>query len=225
VARSHGWSGNTPSSDEEAINRILDAADAVIAERGASMRIADVARDLGVTRQTVYRYFPGTDALLVATAMRSADGFLTKLAAHLDGATDPVSALVEGIAYAAEMLGDDSQIRFLLTRRARGDRVASLTSETARTFGRAMLHRLDIDWPAHGFDEDALDELAEFSLRILHSLLLDPGQPARDPASLRRFLARWIAPAIVYPKLAQVMDALMPAAAPDPQQRRRRTAS
>jgi hypothetical protein len=42
--RSHGWSGNAPATDEKAIDRILDAADDIIAERGSSMRIADVAR-------------------------------------------------------------------------------------------------------------------------------------------------------------------------------------
>ena len=44
--RSHGWGGNTPASDEEAIERILDAADNIIGESGSSMRIADVARAL-----------------------------------------------------------------------------------------------------------------------------------------------------------------------------------
>ena len=53
-----GWSGDTPSSDEEAIARILDTAEVIVAERGSAVRIADVARSLGVTRQTVYRYFP-----------------------------------------------------------------------------------------------------------------------------------------------------------------------
>ena len=32
----------------------------------AAMGLADVARRLGVTRQTVYRYFPNADALLIA---------------------------------------------------------------------------------------------------------------------------------------------------------------
>ena len=72
--RSHGWAGNTPASDEEAIERILNAADQIISERGSAMRIADVARILEVTRQTVYRYFPGTEALLIATAVREFDG-------------------------------------------------------------------------------------------------------------------------------------------------------
>lgn len=72
--RSHGWSGNTPASDEEAINGILGAAEQIVAARGPSMRIADVARNLGVTRRTVYRYFPTADAMLVTIVMRSTDG-------------------------------------------------------------------------------------------------------------------------------------------------------
>ncbi|PRC58582.1 TetR family transcriptional regulator, partial [Mycobacterium sp. ITM-2017-0098] len=83
----------------EAIDRILSAAEKIVADRGSAMRIADVARELAVTRQTVYRYFPGTDALLVACAMRSADGFLDQLAAHLRGYTEPAEAMVEGVAF------------------------------------------------------------------------------------------------------------------------------
>ena len=55
--RSRGWAGSTPRSDEEAIDRILNAVDEVVAEHGSAIRLADVARKLGVTRQTVYRYF------------------------------------------------------------------------------------------------------------------------------------------------------------------------
>lgn len=43
--RSHGWAGNAPASDDEAIERILNAADKIIDERGSAMRIANVARD------------------------------------------------------------------------------------------------------------------------------------------------------------------------------------
>jgi len=41
--RSHGWSGNAPATDEEAIDRILDAAEAIVAERGSALRMADVS--------------------------------------------------------------------------------------------------------------------------------------------------------------------------------------
>ena len=203
--RSHGWSGNTPASDEEAINRILDAADQIVAERGSSLRISDVARSLGVTRQTVYRYFPTAEALLVTSAMRSADGFIDRVEERVRGLTDPVTAMVESVSFAAENLAGDRQFENLLAQRADGGAVTSLTSETALTFSRAILHRFDVDWRVHGFDEAALDELAEISLRTLHSLLIDPGEPPREGIALRRFVARWLGPAILYPRLAQAM--------------------
>jgi AcrR family transcriptional regulator len=215
--RSHGWAGNTPASDEEAIERILDAADKIIEESGSAMRIADVARALGVTRQTVYRYFPGTQALLVASAMRSADGFLDRMAAHLEGVTDPVVAMTEGMAFAIEEL--DNQVQLVLNQRHRGGQKVSIISDTALAFGRSMLHRYDIDWESYGFDEAGLDELNEFSLRVLHSFLADPGRPPRSGADLRRYLTRWLGPAIAYPQMVRAMDALQ---SPEPPRTRRR---
>jgi AcrR family transcriptional regulator len=220
VVRSHGWSGNTPTSDEEAITRILDAADEIIAERGSAMRIADVARSLGVTRQTVYRYFPGTEALLLATAMRSGDGFLEQLADHLRGETDPVGAMVEGMAFAIERLSEDDRIGFMLTRKHQGEVTPSITSDTSLAFSRSMLHRFDVDWEANGFDDAALDELSEFCLRVLYSFLVDQGQAPRHSETLRQFLARWIGPAIIYPRFAGAMDALTKVTTP-PRARRR----
>jgi AcrR family transcriptional regulator len=206
--RSHGWAGNAPASDTEAIERILDAADKIIDERGPAMRIADVARALGVTRQTVYRYFPGTQALLLASAMRSADGFLDRMAAHLEGVTDPVVAITEGMAFAVEELASDNQVEFVLNQRHRGGQTISIMSDTAMAFGRSMLHRLDIDWDAHGFDEAGLDELNEFTIRVLHSFLADAGRPTRSGADLRRYLTRWIGPAVAYPQISRAVDAL-----------------
>ncbi|WP_006244453.1 TetR/AcrR family transcriptional regulator [Mycolicibacterium tusciae] len=205
-----GWSGNAPGSDEEAIDRILDVADAIIAERGTAVRIADVARMLGVTRQTVYRYFPNTEELLLASGMRTADGFLDQLAEHTSGLTEPAAAIVEGIAFAVETLAEDAQFANLLRNGSKSGTAVSLTSDTARAFSRSMLHRCDVDWESNGYDEAALDELAELGLRTFHSILVDPGEPARDGFALRRFISRWLGPAVVYPRLTQVMEALQP---------------
>jgi AcrR family transcriptional regulator len=211
--RSHGWAGNSPATDEEAIDRILDVADAIIAERGPALRIADVARTLGVTRQTIYRYFPSTDEMMLASGMRSAHGFLDQLAEHTSGLTEPVAAVVEGIAFAVETLADDAQFANVLRNGSKPGSTVSLTSDTARAFSRSMLHRCDVDWESHGFDEAALDELAELGLRTFHSMLVDPGEPARDGFALRRFISRWLGPAVVYPRLTQIMDALQPVGA------------
>jgi hypothetical protein len=154
--------------------------------------------------------------------MRSAHGFLDQLAEHISGLTEPAAAVVEGIAFAVERLTDHPQFANVLRNRSGSGSAVSLTSDTARAFSRSMLHRLDVDWERHGFDEDAVDELAELGLRTFHSLLVDPGAPPRRGAELRAFIARWLGPAIVYPRLANAIEALQP---PAQRPRHRRAAS
>ncbi|AYE96729.1 TetR family transcriptional regulator [Mycobacterium paragordonae] len=199
--RSRGWAGATPASDEEAIARILDAVDEVVAETGPAIRLADVARKLGVTRQTVYRYFPNADALLIASGMRAVDGFLDQLAEHVRGLNDPVTAVVESVSFGLENLSGDPQLESVLTDRREGQAVTSLTSDTAITFCLSAFHRLDVDWNLHGFDDAALAELAEMTLRTVQSLFTDRGQRQRDGVALRRFITRWLGPAILYQRL------------------------
>lgn len=193
-----------PSSDEEAISRILSAVDVEIAEHGAAIRLADVARRLGVTRQTVYRYFPNADALLIASAMRAVNGFIDQLTDHVSGLNDPVTAVVESVSFGVENLSGDPQLETLLTRRAEGEAVTSLTSDTAVAFCLSVFHRLDVDWKLHGFDTAALRELAEMTLRTVQSMLTDPGQVPLEGLALRRFVARWLGPAILYPRLTSL---------------------
>ncbi|MBE7191688.1 MAG: TetR/AcrR family transcriptional regulator [Gordonia polyisoprenivorans] len=199
--RSHGWGGDVPASDEEAVDRILGVVAATV-DRAEPVRIADVARALGVTRQTVYRYFSNTDAMLTAMAMRSADGFLDQMASLVRGQRDPVAAVVEAMAFSLETLRADDHVRILLVGRGQSAGTTSLTTDTARAFGRSMFRRFEVDWAAWGYDEDALDELAEFTLRILFSFLLEDDSAPHHGPDLRRFLRRWVGPAIAYPRMA-----------------------
>ena len=171
--RTHGWSGATPQTDAEAVQRILAAAKRAIDERGADMRIADVARDLGVTRQTVYRYFPSTEALLVATAVSEAAPYLNSLP-------------------------KEKYLGLLLTAGRAGTFSAGVTSDMALTFGRSMLQRFAVDWSAVGIADGDLDALAEYMLRVVQSFVVDPGRPPRRGAKLRSYLREWVAPAIVH---------------------------
>ena len=142
--RSRGWAGLTPSSDEEAISRILTAVDEEVAERGSAIRLADVARRLGVTRQTVYRYFPNADALLIASSMRAVNGFIDQLVEHGSGVNDPVTAVVECVSFGIENLSGDPQLERLLTRRHEGEPVTSLTSDTAFAFCLSKIGRAHV---------------------------------------------------------------------------------
>ena len=194
--RTHGWSGSAPATDDEAVARILDAASKAVDERGSDVSIADVARTLGVTRQTVYRYFASTEALLVAAAVHAADDFLDRLAEHLHGLTDPVDAVTEAIATALEWLPKDKHIGLLIAPGRADEHTASVTSDVALTFANAMLRRFDVDWAALGFTDDGLDELAEHLLRIIQSFILDPGRPPRTGEALREYLRRWVGSAV-----------------------------
>ncbi|MBP1817492.1 TetR/AcrR family transcriptional regulator [Mycobacterium sp. OAE908] len=194
--RTHGWSGSAPATDEEAVARILDAAGKAIDAKGADFSIADVARTLGVTRQTVYRYYPSTETLLVAAAVHAATDFLDRLATHLQGITDPVEAVTEGIATALEWLPKDKHIGLLIVPGRADAHTESVTSDVAVQFANSMLRRFDVDWAGLGFSDADLDELAEHLLRIIQSFVVDPGRPPRQGAELRDYLRRWVGSAV-----------------------------
>lgn len=194
--RTHGWAGSTPATNDEAVARILSAAGKAIDERGAEFSIADVARTLGVTRQTVYRYYPSTEALLVAAAVHAADDFLERVAEHLRGFTDPVDAVTEAIATALEWLPKDKHLGLLLAPGRADEHTVSVTSDVALQFANRMVRRFDVDWAGLGFSDGELDELAEHLLRIIQSFVIDPGRPPRTGQDLRGYLRRWVGGAI-----------------------------
>lgn len=194
--RTHGWSGTAPADDTEAIDRILAAARAAIERSGGEFTMAEIARDLGVTRQTVYRYFTNADALLAATALAETGHFLDILAEHLQYITDPARAVVEGIAYTLEALPRDRYLGLLLTPSRVGIFSATVTFDTALVFGRAVLERMAVDWEQAGIDGARLDELVEHMLRMVQSFVIDPGRPPRSGAALRSYLTTWVAPAL-----------------------------
>ncbi|MDH6245686.1 TetR/AcrR family transcriptional regulator [Mycobacterium sp. OTB74] len=193
--RRHGWSGDIPADDEEAISRIIATTRQAIDKQG-TVSVSEVADSLGVTRQTIYRYFPTHEALLGGTALASVDGFLDRLAAHLGSITDPTVAVVEGIAYTYEQLATDRYLNLVFQPGKASVFTAGITSEMAVAFGRQILQRFDVDWAAAGFAESKLDELVEVMLRTLQSLIVDPGRPPRHGPVLREFLDEWIAPSV-----------------------------
>jgi AcrR family transcriptional regulator len=196
MMRTHGWGGDVPADDEEAVLRILEATRQTIDSKGEQAGIADVARQLGVTRQTIYRYFRNTEDLLSAAALQSTEPFLDSLADDLRAITDPAEAIVEGIVTVFERLPHEHYLGLLLRTHPTSSFAVRVTSPTGRHFGRSMLTRLDVDWAGAGFTDSDLDEIVEILLRTLQSLILDPGDPARTPDELRTFLRKWVAPVI-----------------------------
>ena len=196
--RTHGWSGSAPATDDEAVARILAAAGKAIDERGADFGIADVARTLGVTRQTVYRYFPSTDALLVAAAVHAATTSSSAWPPICDGITDPVDADDRGHRDGTGVAARRTSIIGLLVVPGRPNaHIESVTSDVALHFANSMLRRFDVDWAALGFTDGDLDELAEHLLRIIQSFVHRPGASTRTGDDLRAYLRRWVGAAVL----------------------------
>jgi len=97
---------------------------------------------------------------------------------------------------AHERLPGERYLGVLLTSGRSGRFFAGVTSPEAIEFARSLLERTAVDWEKAGYGHAELDELAEFALRLLLSLVLDPGTPARSGSVLRGFLRRWAGPAI-----------------------------
>ena len=191
-----GWRGRPPIDDDEARRWIIDAAMRCIDRYGPDKTgLSDVAAELGITRQTVYRLYPSTGDLLLAVATDAVDGYLDRLAGHVAQLTDPGDAVVEAIAYTLERLPHERFLGLLLNTGRSEMFLRGVSSPEATAFGHSMLARMNVDWAACGYDSEDLDGLVQFGLRLLRSLVLDP-PPRRNRAQLRAFLQRWFAPAI-----------------------------
>jgi AcrR family transcriptional regulator len=192
-----GWGGDPPATDEEAAQRIVAAAVELIAATGAAITIAEVADSLGVIRQTVYRYFPTADSLMRAAGIASAEGFFDQLADHVRGIHDPAEAMTEGVLYTLDAVTRIPHLAILLSAPHSAVGAGDVASGVGQDFGMRMITRFDVDWPAYGYDDAALRDLVEFTLRTMLSFFVAPNDPQRSDAELRRFVRRWLGSAIL----------------------------
>jgi len=196
----HGWGGRPPPTELEARQRIVDATAACIDRYGVEKTtLSDVAHDLGVTRQTVYRHFGRLSDIVGEVASQGAASFVDAMIDHLEGVADPAEAVVEGILFSVRTIPTEPRLSLLLQVGDQGAFGRGATSGPALQYGAEMLHRYPVDWASIEVDDDDLNGLAELILRLLTSLLENPIDPPRDDDELRAWLRRWIAPALTPP--------------------------
>jgi len=195
-----GWAGSPPADDAEARKRIVDATLTCIERRGpAQTTLSDVADALGITRRTVYRYFDTTEDLFGAAAELALDGFVARIKAITSEFDDVTGHLVEIVAYIIEQLPEEPLLTLLLENDRTNQFSRRMLQPAVIARCRVMLQHTRIDWTALGYDEAAIDELVEFLLRIIQSMVIAPPDPPRSGAQLRAYLRRWIGPALSAP--------------------------
>jgi AcrR family transcriptional regulator len=193
----HGWGGDPPATDEEARQRIIDATARVIDRRGvAKTSLSDVATELGVTRQTVYRHLGSLNTIVGLVAWQGAEAFVDRMIEYLQGIDDPAEAVVEGFLFCLRTVPSDPRLSLLLQLGDTEAFVQSANAPDVLDYGAEKLRRFPVDWHAGGVTDADLHGLAELILRLLISMLQNPFDPPRPEAEVRAFLERWLAPAL-----------------------------
>ena len=189
------WAGRPPADDAEATQRIRDAARRCIDRSGVNVRIAEVARELGVSRPTIYRHYASGQAVLLAVALESIEPLRARVASmDVDLRASPAEVVAEVGCLLFEWLSRDSQLR-QLTRFGAGGATDDVTSSAALLLTCGLIERAGsaFDVPSHA---DQLDEVAELVTRLVHSMIERPALLARRTVEQREILRRWITAAV-----------------------------
>lgn len=161
----------------------------------ANTTVADIADVLGITcrnRLPVFRRYR-------RAVHRGGRGALAGFVSDVEQITadmDVAAQLVEVVASIIERLPREPQLALLLAndRSNMFSRAMLAPHEIARS--RAILQHTHIRWGDLGYDDQTIDGLVEFLLRIIQSMVVAPSDPPRSGPELRAYLHRRIGPAL-----------------------------
>ncbi len=88
------WNETIATHREAVREAVMDTAWALVGERGlTAVTMSQVAEQAGISRATLYKYFPDVEAILLAWHERQVAGHLAQLAELRDRHTDPAARL------------------------------------------------------------------------------------------------------------------------------------
>jgi AcrR family transcriptional regulator len=178
------WTETIEAHRREVQDAILDTTAALVAEHGLlSVTMSQIARETGIGRATLYKYFPDVEAILRAWHERQITGHLAYLVEVRDGgagASERLEAVLE--AFALISLGSrDHHDADLAAFLHRDERVARAQHQV-----HDMIRELLIEAARNGEvrDDVSPEELATYCLDALGGA---SGQ--RSKAAVRRLVA------------------------------------
>jgi AcrR family transcriptional regulator len=199
-ARAPRWGADYPVDEEQARERLLQAAETCYARLGPSRtKMTHIAQEAGVHRTTVYSYFPNRDAVLAACFVRAVAGVIAAARPYFDSDEPFSERLVKGLLVGLEAARNSPAVRMLTAgdELARTHRAAE-ASEIWRTSLRASLGQRFADAAAAGEVRTDVppETMAHWVTRICFSLIADPGEPefGGDEGLIRAFLPPALAP-------------------------------
>jgi AcrR family transcriptional regulator len=191
--------------DQEARRRILDAAGRCIVRRGnTQFRMGEVADEAGVSRSTVYRYFPGRDDVLLGLMLMRVDKALGDLVRSLPAPDDPARSVPEMVLARVESVAGNPLNEALVAAESTG--VATAIEKGSEPFVELLLRHYEpllSRWKLAGRLYDDLDFASV--VQWLHTttlFLLAPSWRYRPAADKREFVEKFVVRALV-PQIRQ----------------------
>lgn len=190
-----------PPNPEDTREKLLQGALACAEKFGLDkVNFKRVAEETGVTRQTVYRYFPTREDLLAATSFAVGGHLISQLQVHLVNCQGFEEKLLESILFLTRRIPDDPFLSqyFSALPQHEPNRQQVLGPATLEyvfhaiksMYGKASISENEERW---------LRGLAEHSVRTVLALILTPSVQTRTEQGLRAYLGQWFTPLVTPP--------------------------
>ena len=101
------WSETISAHRDAVRDATLDTTAELVARHGlASVTMSQIAKEIGIGRATLYKYFPDVESILVAWHKRQIDRHLQELAKARDRVSDPGQRLEAVLATYAQLVSE-----------------------------------------------------------------------------------------------------------------------
>ena len=159
----------------------------------------DIAGHAGVSRATVYRYFPSREAIVSGVILRATERYLDRVRERIASRPDLGSAIVDFVTITVRAATRESAIGLLF---GSDDDLAGvgLAETTSVALFELVTEFLRPIFTTHRDELRAgvsVDDAAEWILRTILSLLTVRGPRRRSSEGLKAFLHRFLLPALL----------------------------
>ncbi len=190
------WSGNRPKSESDAQNRICEAALNCVKRQGIDKTtMSDIAREAGIARPTLYKYFKHKTDVIFTAIDKEAYAFALAVVKHAKKFTTIEDRIIETIMYVVKEFPKNKNLSLVLNGEMSDVlRARAFSDEATLIFSQMTAEPLIEICPSLA-NEGV--EISEFMSRFSISMILFPGKYANNPKGLRALIKKRILPGLL----------------------------
>lgn len=195
------WGDESPNDPDVARERLLDAAETCFSRFGISKTtVEDIAKQAQVSRATVYRYFPGRDAVVSGVILRETERYLEQVRPRVESQPDLGSAILEFVGVTIRAAKRDETVGLLFNSDEGLDSVGIIEGTSVSLFEMvtAFFTPIFAERSEEVRSEVSAEDATEWILRAVLSFLTVSGPKRRSQAGLDSYLRRFLLPALVH---------------------------